>query len=236
MRTERRFYVYVHRRETDGTIFYVGKGIKSRAALKSRRSTAWKKIAHEHGVKHEIVYGPMAEACAFSCEKAIIASIGRDRLCNLTSGGGSGTTGYKFKKETVRLKAEKCMKPVINSDGNVFPSLFAAKEWLRKNGHSKATESHISSCCTGKRHVSYGFSWSFDTSKVPPLIDCSAKVNENRLSPVVASNGMVFKSVSDAAEWVRSELFVKCGTSDISRCCNGKRKTCGGLEWRYFND
>lgn len=232
----RKFYVYVHRRLSDRSIFYVGKGIKKRLTSKASRSSIWKSIASDHGYTAEVVHGPMPEACSFSYEKALIHAIGRESLCNLTNGGGSGTTGYKFNKETVIEKSKKYMKPVINSNGDVFPSLSDAKQWLIGMGHVNATESHISNCCHGFRHVAYGLSWSFDTSKAPELIDSSYMVNIKRRRPVIASNNMVFDSISDAAEWVRSTLLIKCGTSDISRCCNNKRRLCGGLEWRYLSD
>lgn len=233
MNQDRKFYVYVHRRKSDGRIFYVGKGKKSRPRAKCGRSQFWHSTVAKHGLIIEERLGPVPEACSFTFEKILINAIGLASLCNLSTGGDGGMSGYKFDRNVVAAKAKKCMKSVINSNGEVFPSLKEAAQKMRILGYSNATESHISSCCHGFRHVAYGLSWSFDVDVTPCLIDASAKVNENRLRSVRASNGMVFKSVSSAAKWVNSELGIKCGTSDISRCCNGRRKVCAGIEWEY---
>lgn len=211
----------------------MGKGSGGRYIAKCSRSDHWRHIVDKYGFTAEKVKFFEFEACSFSFERILINSIGIDRLCNHSTGGGGGVSGYKFDPETVKLKAEKCMKPVINSNGDVFSSLKEAAKFCRLMGYDRATESHISSCCNESRHVAYGYTWSFDVSKTPKLIDASRKVNEARLRPVISSNGTEFNSVSDAAKWVRDNIGVKCGTSDISRCCSGKRKYCGGLSWRY---
>jgi len=228
-----KFYVYVHRKATDGSVFYVGKGSGSRLHSKASRSTFWHAIAKDSGFIPEMRSKLMSNACALSYEKALIHAIGFENLCNLTRGGNKGASGYKPDRAAVMARALRCRKPVINSDGKTYASLKEAALDMRKNGHLKATEAHISSCCKGKRHVAFGRSWSMDISSVPALIDSSKKVNEARRRFVFASNGKKFESVSAAAEWVRFTLRVKCGTSDISRCCSKKRKTCAGLEWNY---
>lgn len=234
MSPERKFYVYSHHRESDGTVFYIGKGTGSRIGSRALRSQNWKKIVEQHGYTKKMVTGLMPEACAFSYEKIIISLVGLENLSNKTKGGGGwGLSGYKWDRGAVAEKAKKCMKPVINSDGEIFDSLKSAKLSMQSRGYAKATESHISSCCTGKRHVAYGFSWSFDVSSIPEKKDHSWFVNEKKRRKVLASNGMIFDSVTDAANWVRNDLLIKCGTSDISRCCKGKRKLCAGLGWSY---
>jgi hypothetical protein len=232
MSQERKSYVYAHRKASNGEVFYIGKGQKSRSRAKCSRTRRWHMTVAKHGLIIEEILGPMHEQCAFSLERMLIHSIGLDALCNISTGGDGGMTGYKFDRKTVTQKAKKCMKPVVNSDGEFFNSLKEAAESMRAHGYHRATESHISNCCNGKRHVAYGRSWSFG-AVAPSLIDAKSKVNERRLRAVKSSNGMIFNSVSEAASWVRYSIGVKCGTSDISRCCNGKRSFCAGLKWEY---
>lgn len=232
---DRKFYVYAHRKASNGNVFYIGKGKKGRSRAKCSRSPFWHSTVAKHGLIIEDRLGPVPEPCSFTFEKILINAIGVASLCNLSTGGDGGMSGYKFDRNVVAAKAKKCMKHVINSNGEVFSSLKDAAQKMRSLGYLNATESHISSCCHGRRHVAYGLSWSFAVGKIPELIDASAKVNEKRLRPVRASNGMIFKGVSSAAAWVNSELGIKCGTSDISRCCNGIRKVCAGLKWEYVS-
>ncbi len=53
------------------------------------------------------------------------------------------------------------MKPVVCSNGMIFDGMREAAKWLNSIGKDKATYSHISSCCNGKRKTAYGFTWCF---------------------------------------------------------------------------
>lgn len=101
---DRRFYVYAHRRESDGAIFYVGKGTGKRAFNFTHRSLLWKRCYEKHGCRVEILFNDLPEVCAFSIEKAVIASIGRARLANL-SDGGEGVANPSYR--TRLLKSER---------------------------------------------------------------------------------------------------------------------------------
>ena len=100
------YYVYVHKRNTDGKIFYVGKGCGKRAWKKSCRNQWWKNIEKKHGRTVEIVARKLSESEAFSMEQQLIASIGRDNLCNMTDGGEGGVSPTKETREKIS-KANK---------------------------------------------------------------------------------------------------------------------------------
>lgn len=87
------FYVYVHRRKSDGKVFYVGKGRQKRAWATSRRSVHWQRVVQKHGLSIQIIADSLNEVCAFSIERMVIAKYGRGNLVNLTD-GGEGTSGY----------------------------------------------------------------------------------------------------------------------------------------------
>lgn len=110
------FYVYVHRKKTNGEVFYVGKGSKSRSRIKSNKSDFWNKIVSKHGYTVEVVVHDIQEWYAFELEKELIALYGRrdkgeGTLVNLTD-GGEGTSGWIVsdvikKKVSLRMKGQK---------------------------------------------------------------------------------------------------------------------------------
>lgn len=98
MAEARAHYVYLHRRASDGSPFYVGKGKDRRAWQKHGRNSYWHNVAKKHGFHVEVIKQAMPEPCALSFERALIASI-RAPLANLTDGGG-GATGWRHSEET----------------------------------------------------------------------------------------------------------------------------------------
>lgn len=87
MTSEKQFYVYVRRKATDRSVFYVGKGSGRRAWNKTHRSDYWKRVSDKYGLIVEIVLRFSSEICALSLEMALIKLYGREKLCNLTDGG-----------------------------------------------------------------------------------------------------------------------------------------------------
>jgi hypothetical protein len=96
------YYVYLHRRLDDNSVFYVGKGKKRRAWVKKSRNKHWKHIVEKHGYSVEIYKGNLTESEAFQLEEEQIKFYGLDNLSNMTLGGVS-TTGYQHTDETKAL-------------------------------------------------------------------------------------------------------------------------------------
>lgn len=104
------FYVYLHRRGDDGSIFYIGKGKEDRAYSQSSRNRYWNHIVKKHGYTVEIVDHKLSENQAFELEIFLIQIIGRHdlgkgRLVNTTD-GGEGTSNPSVE---VRAKISKHM-------------------------------------------------------------------------------------------------------------------------------
>ena len=93
MTSEKQFYVYVHRKSTDGSVFYVGKGQGNRSSHRKGRNIYWHRVANKYGFTSHIVMTFEKEACSFSLERALIKFYGRKNLCNLTD-GGDGVSGF----------------------------------------------------------------------------------------------------------------------------------------------
>lgn len=85
------FYVYEHRRLSDGVCFYVGKGSGPRAWKTCSRNKKWKSIVKKHGFSVCLIYEGISEQDAFLIEEKLISAYG-DTLCNMTA-GGEGLTG-----------------------------------------------------------------------------------------------------------------------------------------------
>lgn len=102
------FYVYLHRRETDNKVFYVGKGKGYRAGDRVNRSQWWKRVADKHGVVVEVVFDNLSEEDAFQCEKDTILEFRYfgHPLVNMTD-GGEGLSGHKQTNETIQKRVAK---------------------------------------------------------------------------------------------------------------------------------
>ena len=113
-------YVYIHRRKTNGEIFYVGKGRSRRWGQSSDRNYRWKNIANKHGVFCEIVANSLTNEEACILEKKLITVYGRldcktGTLANMTD-GGEGVVGGRISDET-RSKMRKA-QAVIKARNN----------------------------------------------------------------------------------------------------------------------
>lgn len=86
-----RFYIYAHRRETTGEIFYVGKGCGSRAWSRYGRNNYWQNVSNKHGYVVEILFDNLSEEISLVLEKEIIYVFrcSGHTLVNMTSGGES---------------------------------------------------------------------------------------------------------------------------------------------------
>jgi hypothetical protein len=93
---DKQFYVYVHMKATDDSVFYVGKGSKYRYTTKQGRNEYWHRIVSKHGFVAEIVKDGLSFQEANAYEIQLIQEL-RDQgcqLCNMTD-GGEGCLGVK---------------------------------------------------------------------------------------------------------------------------------------------
>ncbi len=95
--------VYIHRKKSDDTIFYVGMGNPNRPKSKYR-SVVWDRTVKKHGYYIEVLFQGLSSEEAFDIEIYLISKFGRrdkglGSLVNLTDGGEgvSGGLGQKSK-------------------------------------------------------------------------------------------------------------------------------------------
>lgn len=217
---DKRFYVYIHRRKSDGQIFYVGKGTGGRAFKKSVRSDWWKSVAKKHGYTVEIVKSGMSEDCALTLEKILVGTY-RDLsepIVNIFD-GGRGATGFK---------PEWSMK-VSCSNGMRFDTIKDAALWVRDS--SRATRTGIADCCRGRQKTAFGYSWKFGHVEVEPITPFN-----NKGKKVIMDDFLCFTKIKDAVEYIRSIGKYKASTGKICSVCNGTRKKAFGHTWSYIDE
>ena len=96
--------VYLHRKATNGEVFYVGIGNPNRPKCRNR-SDIWHRIVNKHGYNIEIIQRGLSKEDACSIEVDLIHLIGRrdlgkGTLVNLTD-GGEGIVGSKHHNKRV---------------------------------------------------------------------------------------------------------------------------------------
>ena len=98
------FYVYQHRRNDCGAVFYVGKGHGQRMHKREKRNLYWQRVAAKHGFTSDLIANGLEEDLAFLVEQEAI-DVYRRRgivLTNMTD-GGEGASGYRH---TAKHKAK----------------------------------------------------------------------------------------------------------------------------------
>lgn len=227
------YYVYAHYRESDKTLFYIGKGKKRRLNSLTGRSERWNNtVLKAGGFTSRKIYDGLSEHCAYAMEKILI-EIFKDKLCNIAT-GGHGTSGMKFSEDS-RRKVSKALtgrkvsdlvrsrfkelnsKKVIRSDGMIFNSVKDAAFFI-KGYHCGSTRSNIAYCARGQTKNSMGFGWSYDLSKVPELHPRKGV----RKKVKCIEKDLTFESIVDAVEWVKLTNGKACDYV-ISRAINENR-------------
>lgn len=117
-------YVYLHRKSSNGEVFYVGKGtirkrskswVCDRAYTKERRSSWWNSVVVKHGLTVEIFASCRTDEAAKELEKELIKNMAEKNsveggvLVNMTD-GGDGSCGIILSEETLEKRREHARK------------------------------------------------------------------------------------------------------------------------------
>ncbi len=149
------FHTYIHRRKSDGSVFYVGKGTGRRPHSKSGRNNYWKRTVARHGWTSDIVATWATNEEALAHEVFLIEcfrSMGHS-LCNLTNGGEGGYGWIRSESAKEATAKHKRKRVVCIDTGEVFDSINDAA--ISAN-ISRAT---MGTAVSGKWHSAGGKRW-----------------------------------------------------------------------------
>jgi hypothetical protein len=207
------YYVYAHKRKSNGQVFYIGKGTKRRAWEFNKRSNFWKNEANKHGVIVEVLIDGLQEWYALEIEEMLITNHG------LRHQGG---TLVNFQTKGYASSGDKISKRLIAKPKSIEHRQklsLATKKYFANNPtagfrtpHTAEAKSKISLSRRGK----------------------TTKENNPFAKKIICNEtGQQFDALVLGAEWLRSLGFTKATAQGITNCLVGKYKKYHGFSWRY---
>ena len=215
--TPKNYYVYLHIKEDDGTVFYVGKGTKHRWCVSFDRSLHWKNTAKKHGVVCQIVAHNLTAEEALILEKKLIASYGRQDqktgcLVNLTN-GGDGVVNYVWTEEHRKKISEAGMGKRHTPE---------TKEKIRQANVGRTFSEQTLKLMSDARK---GKSWTEAQRKASECV-----INPRSRSVICLNSAVIYPSVADVAKTLNLD------NSGVSKVCYGKRKQYNGFRFKFLDE
>jgi len=231
-------YVYAHRRSTDGTPFYIGKGKDRRAWSTSGRNRHWRHIVAKHGFEVAIVRSGLFEPCALTLERITIAANRHLGLANYVDGGG-GTSGWKHSDDAKRRiaahnkgrKITPAMRAALNSynSGKKLTDEHKAKLSAAKTGKSRKPHTAETRAKIAASHIG-----------IRPTAETLRKMSQAKIGKATGSASPTYDHTIrqwrhlDGREFVgtRAEIIKKFNLGDpcVSAVIRGRQKSVKG--WR----
>jgi len=142
--------VYIHKKKTNGEVFYVGMGNKYRPYQKCNgsRSDFWYSTVRIYGYTVEIIKEGLTKQEAFDLEIKLIKKYGRrdkglGTLVNLTDGGDAGGGGYGYgfliRKSVYNIETGQVYESITDACKHI--NISASSVTSRLNGRRKFDKS-----------------------------------------------------------------------------------------------
>lgn len=239
-------------------MFYVGKGRRDRAWSLQGRNIYWRRVNSKHGFAVTICAYWDSEDEAHQHEIFLIKCF-RDMgtpLTNMTD-GGEGMSGYTPSPES-NMKRSESLKAFLSDPSEKskrishLASIYSDEVVQRRR--KEAIRAALSSPLVKKKlsaHTSNRWSdseYKKNTSKA--MADAHARPevkmkvlatkrrgleNNKSRSVVCLDTKIVFPITGDAVRWLRDLGFSKATEASICVVCQGKRKSCYGYRWEYYD-
>ena len=241
MKSENRFYVYVHEYasgEKAGKPFYVGKGAGSRAYSRSSRNTHWHAVNKKYGRIVSFVKKGLTESEACLLEIELIKTIGIKNLTNKSHGGEKGAFGFrhseKFKSKMSQIMRVE-MRKRMESEDFVHPCsgrILSDKSRAKISNSLKQFRKNISD----EKRLSISKKIS-ESLGLADSVEKRRKMNLGEKNPMYDSR--VFQFAHDSGEvfaGTQHELVrnKKINQGNVSSMVCGKRKSVSG--WRVVKN
>lgn len=209
--TKATYYIYLHRRNDTGEVFYVGKGTHTkkhgydRASYTKKRNSLWNNIAKKTSYTVELFATFFNESDCFQMEVDLIKLYGKKSeggtLCNLTD-GGEGHNGYSPTLET----REKLRQLVADGKHPNFGKKLSAETCRKKSKSMKSSEKNLK----GKNLPDWWKQKIADTKRGSdnPMFGKTGIKHPNSKPVIHLMAGIFFENVTEAADW----YGVKVGT------------------------
>lgn len=228
-------FVYIDRRISDNTEFYVGKGDISRVRGVEGRNDYHANIVAKHGIVRKIEYVCFDDAEIMLKEIELIKHYNtyhykNSRGANLTL-GGDGARGA-IRPIEARQKASTPVNQ-LTIEGE-FIKRFASIKIARQ----EVPGANVILCCQGKLLSSKGFRWEYASDAKPRKRTDKTRKNISASSykrPVQQFDHMgnlieTFDQIRTASE------KTGVGTDNIRRAVYTSGSTAGGFVWRYVDE
>ena len=111
-------------------------------------------------------------------------------------------------------------------NGDFIASYSSAKEASEKTKLSHGT---ICACCRGERNHTGGYQWRYSNSLLP--LKKFQKIVQTKTKKIIQQIDMNNNIINEYSTLSAAGKSNQITISNISECCNGKRKTAGGFKW-----
>lgn len=226
------YYVYVHFTSDTNIAFYVGKGKLNRVSDRRHRSRKHKKITLEHGCTQKILSNSYTydESKAFEFETKTIIEYNtfykhNKQACNFTM-GGDGTSGYRHRDES-KAKTSASLK------GHVVTEETRELLRIQSTGRKQSPET-IEKRCQKLRGKPKPDGFGEKLSKARKGKPCTySQATKDKLYKKVEQYTKDGEFIARYESMSEATKVTNIATSNISYCCNGKRRFAGGFVWKF---
>ena len=222
--------VYIHRKKTNNSVFYIGISTdKKRAYSKSSRNPYWKNIINKHDYIVDIIEKDINIETAKELEIFLIEIIGIDNLANITLGGESGN-GLHHSEEAKRKISLANKGKIISEEQKKSISKTLMGHFVSEKTREKIRKANLVFYKNGIFRIK-----KMKLKGIKSRI--LSKKQREKIGTYTAKSILQFDNNAKFINEFKSSLDACRSTnidpSSIIKVCKCKRKTAGGYIWKY---